>query len=66
MERLDGALLLRLRGGKAPFTVLADGVPLRLGLRDREALLPMLGGGYVTLSVIDALGRSARVQVLLH
>nr|WP_246567209.1 penicillin-binding protein 1C [Gemmobacter fulvus] len=66
VERLDGALLLRLRGGKAPFTVLADGVPLRLGLRDREALLPMLGGGYVTLSVIDALGRSARVQVLLH
>ena len=66
VERLDGALLLRLRGGKAPFTVLADGVPLRLDLRDREALLPMLGGGYVTLSVIDALGRSARVQVLLH
>jgi penicillin-binding protein 1C len=48
-----------------PLTVMADGVPLRTDLRSREALLAMPGAGFVTLSVIDAEGRSSRVRVLL-
>ncbi len=66
VERLNGAVLVKLRGGTAPFTLLADGVPVQVGMRGREALLPMPGAGYVTLSVIDAKGRAARVNVLLR
>ncbi len=65
VERLDGQLLVKLRGGTLPLTLLADGVPLRTGLRGREAMLPMPGAGFVTLSVIDAEGRSSRVRVML-
>ncbi|MDR0809091.1 MAG: penicillin-binding protein 1C, partial [Gemmobacter sp.] len=66
VERLDGQIVLKLRGGRAPFTVLADGVPLRTGLRAREALLPMVSAGFVTLSVVDAEGRSSRVRLWLR
>ena len=65
VERLDGQLLVKLRGGTAPFTLMADGVPLRTGLRGREAMLAMPGAGFVTLSVIDAEGRSSRVRLRL-
>ncbi|WP_170120549.1 penicillin-binding protein 1C [Gemmobacter caeni] len=65
VERLDGQLLVKLRGGRLPLTVMVDGVPLRTDLRSREALLAMPGAGFVTLSVIDAEGRSSRVRVLL-
>jgi penicillin-binding protein 1C len=58
-------LLLRVRGGTAPFTWLADGAPVAVALRARETLIPAPGPGFVTLSVIDARGRSARVQVRL-
>lgn len=66
IERLNGALVVKLRGGTAPFTLLADGVPLVTGLAAREAVLPMPGAGFVTLSVIDAEGRAARVRVILR
>lgn len=65
VERLDGQLLVKLRGGTAPFTLMADGLPLRTGLRSREAMLDMPGAGFVTLSVIDAEGRSSRVRLRL-
>lgn len=61
---LDGApLLARVRGGTPPFTWLADGVPVALGAGGQEAELPVIGPGFVALSVIDAEGRSARVRV---
>ena len=63
VERLNGAVLVKLSGGTLPLTLMADGVPLRTGLRDRSALLTLPGAGFVTLSVIDAEGRSARVRV---
>ena len=66
VDLLPDGLLVRVRGGAAPFTWLADGVPLVTGLRSPEAVLPMPGRGFVTLSVIDAEGRSARVQVRLN
>lgn len=66
VELLDGALLIRFSGGKAPFTLLADGAPLVLGLQTRETLLTGLGRGFTRLSVIDALGRSAQLSLRLR
>jgi penicillin-binding protein 1C len=64
VELLPEGLLVRVRGGKAPFTWLADGVPMVTAARDREAMLVLPGQGFVTLSVIDAMGQSARATIL--
>lgn len=66
VELLPEGLLVRVRGGKAPFTWLANGVPVALSLSARDAMLDHLGKGFVTLSVIDADGLSARTQVRLR
>ena len=58
-----GSLVLKVRDGTAPFTWLADGRPLATAARDRETEVALPGKGYVTLSVIDARGRSARAGV---
>jgi penicillin-binding protein 1C len=63
VELLPTGLMVRVRGGTAPFTWMADGVPLAVALREREAMLALPGTGFVTLSVIDAEGRSARAKV---
>ena len=63
VELLPAGLKVRVTGGTAPFTWLADGVPVLVALDDREAMLALTGKGFVTLSVIDARGRSARAQV---
>ena len=63
VELLPAGLKVRVTGGTAPFTWLADGVPVIVALSEREAMLAMPGVGFVTLSVIDAEGRSDRVQV---
>ena len=63
VERLDGAVMVKVQGGQGPFTWLADGVPLVVQGRARQAMLPLPGMGFVTLSVIDATGRSARARV---
>jgi penicillin-binding protein 1C len=63
VELLPDGLLVRVRGGDAPFTWLADGVPLVVSMTARETMLALPGPGFVTLSVIDAGGRSARAQV---
>ncbi len=59
----NGALPVKMRDGKPPFTWLANGTPVLIGARGREALLPGISAGFSTLSVIDASGRSARVRV---
>ena len=63
VELLAAGLRVQVTGVAAPFTWLADGVPVVVGLDAREAMLAMPGAGFVTLSVIDAEGRSDRVQV---
>ncbi|MDQ2066494.1 penicillin-binding protein 1C [Xinfangfangia sp. CPCC 101601] len=65
VELLPAGLMVRVRGGTAPFTWLVDGQPLEVATRDRESLLSLPGAGFVTLSVIDAEGRSARARVRL-
>jgi penicillin-binding protein 1C len=66
VELLAAGLKVRVTGGTAPFTWLADGVPVIVGSDAREAMLAMPGAGFVTLSVIDAKGRSARSAVRLR
>ena len=66
VELLPAGLLARVEGGTAPFTWLANGTPVALALRDRAVMLNGLGKGFVTLSVIDATGQSARSTVRLR
>ncbi|KAF0174768.1 MAG: penicillin-binding protein 1C [Rhodobacteraceae bacterium] len=63
VELLPEGLLVRVSGGKAPYTWLANGVPVAVSLGARETMLNALGRGFITLSVIDAEGRSARTKV---
>ena len=63
---LAGApVTLKLRGGAAPFTVLANGRPVATGRHDREIALPDLDPGYSTIVVLDGVGGSARVSLRL-
>jgi penicillin-binding protein 1C len=66
VELLASGLKVKVAGGTAPFTWLADGVPVIVGMEAREAMLALPGSGFVTLSVIDAKGRSARSEVRLR
>ena len=59
-------LVVKLRAGTPPFTVLVNGAPALTGLRLREATLPAPGPGFVTLSVIDANGLAARARITLR
>lgn len=62
----DGRLTLKLNGGAAPFTVLANGAPVQTGLYGREFDIPAPGKGFSTLVVVDRDGQSARVSVELE
>lgn len=60
-----GPLALKVRGGTPPFTWLANGQPVILAGRARETAIPAPGAGYLSLSVIDAMGQSATASVTL-
>ena len=55
-----------VEGGTAPYTWLADGAPVARSEEAGARILPDLGQGFITLSVIDAEGRSARTHVRLR
>lgn len=59
-------LMLKLQGGRAPFRLLANGVPVGEPLRSRSGLWDAGGVGFSRLSVIDARGRSASINVYLE
>ncbi len=63
---LPGGVPARVERGTAPFTWFADGAPVVVGGYEREARLPLEGPGFVTVSVVDAEGRAARVRVELR
>ena len=62
----DGFLVVKVRDGVAPFTWLANGKPFEIGTYERQSVLEKVGAGFITLSVIDAEGRSARANISLH
>ncbi|MEQ8297014.1 MAG: penicillin-binding protein 1C [Nitratireductor sp.] len=59
-------LALKINGGRAPFRWLANGRPVRLSARRRTAAWTPDGAGASTLTVIDAAGRAASVNVFLE
>lgn len=65
VETQGAPLVVKIAGGKPPFTVLANGAAVVVASRSRTPELP-LPEGHVTLSVIDAAGRSARAAVELR
>jgi len=56
---------LKLRNGVLPMTVLVNGAPVLTGLRERSVMLRVSGPGFSKISVIDAKGRGAQVDIRL-
>lgn len=63
LRPMAGRVLARVDRGRAPFTWYANGAPVLTRSFERDAHLPLKGPGFVTLSVVDATGRAARVGV---
>ncbi|MCP4823022.1 MAG: penicillin-binding protein 1C, partial [Shimia sp.] len=55
-------ITIKVKNGTQPFTVLANGAPVVTNVRRQEVVLPLVGQGASTLTVIDANGKSERVQ----
>ncbi|AXX96471.1 penicillin-binding protein 1C [Profundibacter amoris] len=66
VEADGGFLVVKVRDGVAPFTWLANGKPFAVATYERQSLLETEGAGFITLSVIDAKGRSARAEIRLN
>ncbi|QIG48109.1 penicillin-binding protein 1C [Nordella sp. HKS 07] len=64
-EASDIGLALKAMGGAPPFTWFADGLPIVIGEARRETWWETPGKGFARLSVIDAQGHTASVQVRL-
>ena len=60
-----GAIVLKAEGGALPLTWLVDGSPLDSDPARREILWLPQGRGFAKISVIDARGRTDRVEVRL-
>ncbi|AUQ57020.1 penicillin-binding protein 1C [Phaeobacter inhibens] len=58
-----GQMTLRIKGGEAPFLVLANQTPVVTGARRRSIDLPGLERGFSTLVVVDRNGRSDQARV---
>ncbi|MBV1865551.1 MAG: penicillin-binding protein 1C [Rhodobacteraceae bacterium] len=61
-----GFLALKVQNGKPPFTWLANGKPVEPASFERQIIWEPEGPGHLTLAVIDAAGRSQRVEVVLE
>jgi penicillin-binding protein 1C len=62
----DGqALVVKVRNGAPPFTFYANGAPFEQSAFTRQGRWTPDGPGYVTVSVVDAKGRSDQVKVFL-
>ena len=59
-------LVLKLQGGRAPFRLLANGAPVGGLLRSRTGHWQAGSAGFSRLSIIDAAGRSAAVNVYVE
>lgn len=66
VEQSGGFLVVKVRDGIAPFTWLANGKPFAVATYERQSVLETQGPGFITLSVIDAKGRSARAEIRLN
>ncbi len=60
----DG-LPMKLKAGRLPFAILVDGTPHATNIRQRELLLSIASPGFTRVTVIDADGRGASVNIRL-
>lgn len=58
-------LVVKVRNGAPPFTFFANGAPFEQAAFTRQGRWTPDGPGYVTVSVVDAKGRSDQVKVFL-
>ncbi|MFC3612680.1 penicillin-binding protein 1C [Lutimaribacter marinistellae] len=58
-----GPITVKIGGGQAPFSLLANGDPLVTGVHMREVELPYPGAGFTRLVVLDAAGRGVRAEI---
>jgi penicillin-binding protein 1C len=68
LERDDGndsIVVLKAEGGALPLTWLADGAPIDSDPRQREVMWQPPGRGFTRITVIDAKGKSDRVEIRL-
>ena len=63
LEGVETGLAVKVRHGKFPLTILANGHPLATDVRQRTINLPFTDKGASVLTVIDAAGRSDRVEI---
>ncbi|WP_412551244.1 penicillin-binding protein 1C [Shimia sp. MIT910701] len=61
LEGANSEVILKVKNGALPFTVLANGAPIVQQSRLREMVVPLAGKGSATVTVIDAKGASDRV-----
>ncbi|MBO6896000.1 MAG: penicillin-binding protein 1C [Shimia sp.] len=61
LEGNNSEVILKVKNGALPFTVLANGAPVVQQSRMREMMVPLVGNGSATVTVIDAKGASDRV-----
>ena len=66
LDAASSALALKLQGGRAPFRWLANGRPMEGPSRRRNSSWEPDGAGFSTLTVIDAVGRTASVKVFVE
>ena len=59
-------MVLKIQGGRAPFRWLANGSPIPGLARNRTGQWEPDGRGHATLTVIDAVGRAARVNIVVE
>ena len=62
----DGPIVARIRDGAAPFTWLADNVPIAVNSHDREQQIEVMGRGFLSITVIDSAGQSTRTRVFVN
>ena len=63
LAQLGGSLTIKVRDGVLPLTLLANGTPVATRLHRRDVSLDFAEKGASTLTVIDAKGRSDRVEI---
>jgi penicillin-binding protein 1C len=61
LEGGDSEVILKVKNGALPLTVLANGAPVVQQSRIREMIVPLVEKGSATVTVIDAKGASDRV-----
>ncbi len=64
--RQQADLVLKLKGGAPPFSWIINGEAVLPTQYERELLWPVQSGGFMSVSVVDSLGRAARVRFFLQ